>query len=237
MSTSAPEDDAADAAATAAAEAQAQALAALARTSALAAAAPSIPHESADSTWMELWGQRVGDGMRFAAPVQCVCVQCRSPSAQHDCDFDHHAAEVVRTELSTENKCTSNPLTYDPDLPTLSTGGRYFAFRRGACVECIRVGRGAQCSASTVNSGQVWVFDTLTARWETHLVHGLWYSRKAGVRGRRARRPLSFCCVLTVLGRLAHNQEHAQMQDREEASKLHLLVPANHTRCTRRRVC
>lgn len=199
MSTSAPEDEAADAAAAA----QAQALAALARTSALAAAAPSIPQESADSAWMELWGERVGDGMRFAAPVQCVCVQCRSPSAQHDCGYDHHPAEIAHAEVMTESKCTSNPLTYDPELPTLSTGGRYFAFRRGACVECTRVGKGQQCSASTANSGQVWVFDTVTGRWETHLVHGLWYSRKAGVRGRRARRPPSFCCKLVSRGHQA----------------------------------
>lgn len=204
MSTSAPEDDAADAAAAA----QAQALAALARSSALAAAAPSIPHESADSAWMELWGERVGEDMLFAAPVQCVCVQCRSPS-EHTCDDDHHPAEITR-----ERQCTSNPLTYDPELPTLSTGGRYFAFRRGACVECCRRGRGQQCSASTANSGQVWVFDTLTARWETHLVHGLWYSRKAGVRGRRNRRPISFCCKLFTEMQLTsrNNEKRAKVE-------------------------
>lgn len=201
MSTSAPADDTDAADSAAAAQAQA-----LAHSGALAAAAPSIPQESADSAWMALWGARVGDSMLFTAPVQCVCAQCRLP-AEHAEHAEHNepTASAEHAESApapapapapASAACTSNPLVYDPELPTLSTGGRYFAFRRGPCVQCLRLGRGAQCSASTANSGQVWVFDTLAARWETHLVHGLWYSRKAGVRGRRVRRPVTFCCEL-----------------------------------------
>lgn len=163
-----------------------------------AAAAPSIPHESADKSWMELWGERVGDSMLFAAPVQCICAQCRHPRPTEGTPEGEVKSDEKQTngdgdgDATDEIRCTSNPLTYDPELPTLSTGGRYFAFRRGACNQCARQKLGHMCSASTANSGQVWVFDTVIGRWETHVAHGLWYSQKTGMRGRRVRRPMSF---------------------------------------------